>query len=310
MSLASVADGRVCNRRRPTPTYSWVVRALHWILARMGLLQTVILFLWIAERAQHNRELPISPWMIYTHAVIGFIGSTGLSVRFLSRISLYALCAAQLHMAYIYLMEPKLGYTRWLRVRVTTRCIASGAIYLRMLGIQQPDGQMPTTTKPRPSLVYTIALGLISVSNIISSLLCLPVSVATIDREAQLVEQTSLWNSLTVLAPIANTILCLSLGVASLCHSLPLLMYHASVSIDHTLNERAFRLGDKLTFFSYIGLVICHDSNINHWVRNGSDFWLHCQLLLNCFIVCAGISVTTDLSRAAAQTNTLFRKER
>lgn len=290
--------------------YSWVTRALHWILARMGLLQTVILFLWIAERAQHSRELPISPWVIYTHAVIGLIGSTGLSARFLSRISLYALCAAQMHMAYIYLLEPKLGYTQWLRVRVAARCIASGAIYLRMLGVQQPNSGKLTANKSRRSPVYAIGLGLISVSNIISSLLCLPVSVATIDREAQLIEQSSVWHNLTFFAPFINVILCLSLGVASMCHCLPLLMYHVSVSIDHTLNESAFRLGDKLAFYSVIGLVICHDSNVSHWVRNGSDFWLHCQLLLNTFIVCAGIPVTTDLSQAAAQLDTAgFQKE-
>ncbi|KAF8568769.1 hypothetical protein P879_07465 [Paragonimus westermani] len=281
--------------------HSLITRAVHWILSRMGLFQTIIMFMWLAERIQHNTEPPFQPWVIYVHAAVGLIASTGLSARFLARVSLYALTAVQLHTAYLCAFESNLNYPRWLRTRVALRSLAAGAIYLRMLGVQvNSDEERQLAESPKShSGSYAIGLTLMAIFTGLTGLLSFPGRLFQIDRNAQLIEQTAHWPLLAGLAPWINFCLGLCFCMASLLHTVPLVVTWNLLPSHSHIQNRMFRLGDFLTLIGLVALLLVRDSHVQYWMVNGCEFWLHCHLLLNSFIIFAGILVTADLSKAS-----------
>ncbi|CAL8099739.1 unnamed protein product [Calicophoron daubneyi] len=281
--------------------YPLSMRWMHWILARMGLFQTIFLFMWLGERAGRDSAPPIKPWIIYVHAGIGLIASTCLSARFLSRISLYTLVGMQLHVAYLYLFETKLAYSHWLRTRLAIRSIASGSVYLRMLGVQmRSSGSNGVMQSMAPSSSFTFGLALLSVFAMLSSLLSLPFTWCPIDREAQLMEEDSTWSVLAGVNPAVGPLLSATFFVASIFYSIPLLGAGGSIVPRKTnsLFVRLVPMADKLVLTAMICLGLLRDANISYWVSAGSGFWLQCRLLLDNFIVILGILVTGDLCSA------------
>ncbi|GAA57015.1 hypothetical protein CLF_112001 [Clonorchis sinensis] len=279
----------------------WATRAVHWILARMGLFQTVLLFMWLSERAQLNRTPPIEPWIIFVHAAVGMIGSTGLSARFLARASLYALTAIQLHLGYLYAFQSTLAYPRWLRARVALRSLASAAIYLRILGIKQSNPSVSSEfVHKNTTSQYTLGVSLLSVFTALTGLLSLPTNLIHIDRETQLIEHSSTWPLFVCLEPFVSFSLCIGFCVASVLYAFPLLITRSAVPThDHRTDQLLFRLADWLTLSSLTVQLFFRDSNSSYWTKNGSEFWLHSHLLLNTFIIFAGVLVTMDIFKAS-----------
>uniref|UniRef100_A0A0X3Q3I4 TMEM101 protein family n=1 Tax=Schistocephalus solidus TaxID=70667 RepID=A0A0X3Q3I4_SCHSO len=152
------------------------LRVTHFLLARGGLFQAICLMLWLAERAGREREPPIHPWIIYGHAFVYLVSSTGLSSRFLSRISVYALCAIQVHSAYVFLTAPGLGYQIWLRMRSALRSVAVAGASFRLLSTNQYSSA---------SYVDRLGCGLLGLVSGLLGLLSLPFEATKMHQEAQ-----------------------------------------------------------------------------------------------------------------------------
>ncbi|THD19407.1 TMEM101 protein family [Fasciola hepatica] len=284
--------------------YPFLSRCLHWILARIALIQTVTLFLWLAERARNETQPPLRPWIIYLHAFVGLVGSTGLSARLLPRAALYALTALQLHTSYIYAFHSRMIYSHWLRMRFALHSLAASGVYLRMLGA----GTIPLSGESSrvPSVeygLYAFGVTLISAFSAVSGLLHFPLGLVTVDRETQLLEQSSIWPVFSHLNAWISGCLTVVFLAGSLAYSAPLLltgMKHSSSvaptdTSDSSVLERASRLGDQFIIVGVVALTLFYDTHVPYWVSIGSEFWLQIRLLLDNFIIVSGILITSDL---------------
>ncbi|KAF5396853.1 hypothetical protein PHET_09814 [Paragonimus heterotremus] len=171
-----------------------------------------------------------------------------------------------------------------------------------MLGVQVNNNEEHVLTqfpKSSPSGPYAIGLTLMAVFTGLTGLLSFPGRLLQIDRNAQLIEQSAYWPLLAGLASCINFCLGLCFCMASLLHTVPLLVTWNLLPSHSHIQNRLLRLGDFLTLIGLVALLLVRDSHVQYWVVNGCEFWLHCHLLLNSFIIFAGILVTADLSKAS-----------
>lgn len=230
------------------------------------------------------------------------ISSTGLSSRFLPRLSLFALTAVQVHMAYLYLVpSERMGYSQWIRYRSALRALTSAGVYLRMLGVQMSDGAgLPRCGSYKATVggPYAIGIALMSAANALMGFVCLPFQFIHVDRGAQLMESGSNWFPI---GPVAEMVLAVGLLLASLLYSVPLLIYSGGggggvMPVSASLrSEQLFYRGDCLTAIGTVVLAMLRDCNFSYWSTVGSDVWLQARQLVDSAITLMGMAVMIDL---------------
>ncbi|CAH8834529.1 unnamed protein product [Trichobilharzia szidati] len=304
--------------------HSFKIRCAHWLLARISLFQSICLLLWLGERAYHEIEPPIHPWAVYTYIGIGLVASTGITSRFLTRLSLASILLSQIYIAYIFGVEKRLGYSRCLRARVGLRCLATIGIYFRLLGVNMYENVNSTTTntttdhnntnnhssssltsqlsKPY-SNVYAFGLGIMSVSISILGIFCIPVELFQLDEDIQLTEINSLWPLLADsygCLKAFSLILGLCMLMAGFIYSIPVIIHDQLVIINNSNNPNhktfsydsfLFRLADYLVVFCFVILSLLRDCNFSYWRVKGCEFWLEIRVLLENVTVLLGIFV-------------------
>nr|VZI28415.1 unnamed protein product [Spirometra erinaceieuropaei] len=267
------------------------LRLTHFLLARSGLFQAVCLMLWLGERAGREKEPPIHPWIVYGHALVYLVSSTGLSSRFLSRISVYAVCAIQVHSAYLFLTAPALGYQIWLRMRSALRSVAVAGASFRLLSTNQYSSA---------SYVDRLGCGLLGLVNGLLGVLSLPFEATRMHQEAQNHEHAATlgllncnsfhWfvGGLFLVAFIAYTFPVMVVLPASKIAS------DGSSSADGFLT-RLTRLADKCCILAWLLILFTRDCNLNYWQSQGVDYYLQTRFLLDDVLVILSILVGGSL---------------
>ncbi|VDL99595.1 unnamed protein product [Schistocephalus solidus] len=242
------------------------LRVTHFLLARGGLFQAICLMLWLAERAGREREPPIHPWIIYGHAFVYLVSSTGLSSRFLSRISVYALCAIQVHSAYVFLTAPGLGYQIWLRMRSALRSVAVAGASFRLLSTNQYSSA---------SYVDRLGCGLLGLVSGLLGLLSLPFEATKMHQEAQNHEHAA------------------TLGLLN-CNAFHWFVGDGSSSANGFLTKLAC-LADKCSVLAWILMLFTRDCSFDYWQKQGVDYYLQARFLLDDVTVILSILVGSSL---------------
>ncbi|VDP93035.1 unnamed protein product [Echinostoma caproni] len=100
------------------------------------------------------------------------------------------------------------------------------------------------------------------------------------------------------LASWISGLLTVLLIAASFAYSAPLLLSGTGTMSDTSSSwtlERASRVGDQFIMLALVGLTIFCDTHLPYWISVGSEFWLQIRLLVDNFIIIAGILITSDL---------------
>ncbi|CAH8431225.1 unnamed protein product [Schistosoma haematobium] len=269
-------------------------------LARISLFQSVCLLLWLGERAYHETEPPIHPWIVYTYIGSGLIASTGITSRFLTRLSLT-----------IILLKKRLGYSKCIRARISLRCLTTIGVYFRLLGVNgyndkrkqtdshNNDNQVDQLHKIKPTTsVYAFGLTVMSVSLCLLSIFCIPVEIFQLDRDIQLTEinSTLILSMDNYISKLLSLILGICLLTAGIIYSIPVII-HDQFLLNNTFfyKNYLFQFADYLIGFSFLILSLIRDCNFNYWHIKGCEFWLEIRVLLENITILLGIFVINDL---------------
>ncbi|CAH8433505.1 unnamed protein product [Heterobilharzia americana] len=243
--------------------YAFKIRCAHWLLARISLLQSICLLLWLGERAYHEIEPPIHPWIVYIYIGIGLIASTGIASRFLTRLSLTIILFSQIYIAYLFGVEKRLGYSRCLRARIGLRCLTTVGIYFRLLGVNNyvnHDKSITNKQTHKPySNFYAFGLAIMSVS---------------------------------------VSLLGICMLMAGFIYSIPVIIHNKLMNNTDSFfsyNNYIFRFSDYLVAFSFLMFSLSRDCNFNYWHIKGCEFWLEIRVLLENITVLLGIPVINHL---------------
>ncbi|CAH8431522.1 unnamed protein product [Schistosoma guineensis] len=284
----------------PLHYYSLQTRCAHWLLARISLFQSVCLLLWLGERAYHETEPPIHPWIVYTYIGSGLIASTGITSRFLTRLSLT-----------IILLKKRLGYSKCIRARISLRCLTTIGVYFRLLGVNgyndkrkqtdshNNDNQVDQLHRIKPTTsVYAFGLTIMSVSLCLLSIFCIPVEIFQLDRDIQLTEinSTLILSMDNYISKLLSLILGICLLTAGIIYSIPVII-HDQLLLNNTFSYKnyLFQFADYLIGFSFLILSLIRDCNFNYWHIKGCEFWLEIRVLLENITILLGIFVINDL---------------
>ncbi|TNN19572.1 Haloacid dehalogenase-like hydrolase domain-containing 3 isoform 2 [Schistosoma japonicum] len=291
--------------------YSFGIRCAHWLLARISLFQSVCLLLWLGERAYHETEPPISPWMVYAYIGIGLIASAGITSRFLTRLSLTIVLLSQLYIVYLFCFEKRLGYSKCLRARVSLRCLTTIGIYFRLLGV---NGDYNDTVRKQSGLLnnsnnnfhkinsttnlYAFGLTVMSISLCLLGIFCIPIELFQLDKDIQLTEvnSTLFLSSESYLCKLLSFILGICLLIASIIYSIPVII-HDKLLLNNTLSYKSnlFYYADYLIGFAFLVLSLLRDCNFNYWHIKGCEFWLEIRVLFENVTILLGIFVINHL---------------
>ncbi|CAH8431506.1 unnamed protein product [Schistosoma guineensis] len=295
----------------PLHYYSLQTRCAHWLLARISLFQSVCLLLWLGERAYHETEPPIHPWIVYTYIGSGLIASTGITSRFLTRLSLTIILLSQLYITYVFCLEKRLGYSKCIRARISLRCLTTIGVYFRLLGVNgyndkrkqtdshNNDNQVDQLHRIKPTTsVYAFGLTIMSVSLCLLSIFCIPVEIFQLDRDIQLTEinSTLILSMDNYISKLLSLILGICLLTAGIIYSIPVII-HDQLLLNNTFSYKnyLFQFADYLIGFSFLILSLIRDCNFNYWHIKGCEFWLEIRVLLENITILLGIFVINDL---------------
>ncbi|CAH8429692.1 unnamed protein product [Schistosoma turkestanicum] len=295
--------------------YSYGIRCAHWLLARISLFQSVCMLLWLGERAYHETEPPIHPWMVYAYIGSGLIASTGITSRFLTRLSLTIILLSQLYIAYVFCLEKRLGYSKCIRARIGLRCLTAIGVYFRLLGLNaynDRDDKLKQTElhnndhhidqlhkiKSNTTSVYAFGLTIMSVSLCLLSIFCIPVELFQLDKDVQLTEisSTVILSMDSCLSKLLSVILGICLFTSSIIYSIPVII-HDRFFPNNTFSYKnyLFRFADYLIGFSFLLISLIRDCNFNYWHIKGCEFWLEIYVLLENATILLGIFVINNL---------------
>ncbi|CAH8432481.1 unnamed protein product [Heterobilharzia americana] len=284
--------------------YAFKIRCAHWLLARISLLQSICLLLWLGERAYHEIEPPIHPWIVYIYIGIGLIASTGIASRFLTRLSLTIILFSQIYIAYLFGVEKRLGYSRCLRARIGLRCLTTVGIYFRLLGVNNyvnHDKSITNKQTHKPySNFYAFGLAIMSVSVSLLGIFCIPLELFQLDKDIQLTEIHSTWilpvNSYC--CSLFSFFLGICMLMAGFIYSIPVIIHNKLMNNTDSFfsyNNYIFRFSDYLVAFSFLMFSLSRDCNFNYWHIKGCEFWLEIRVLLENITVLLGIPVINHL---------------
>lgn len=291
------SNGRTTTQK-DLSTYPLHVRLEHWVLSRMGLLQAFCLFMWMAERASKSKEQPPYPWIVYVHAMIGLFASTGISARFMARLSLTVLIFSQLHLTWLFLFASWLDYIPCVRIRLGLRCLASAGIYLRILGIGQHMFKEETSATKfcfNMSNTYNLGLSLMSIASALLGFLSIPATIFRLDQELQSIETASTWPIFIQLQTLIGSLLACGFSVAGFSYSLPLLVQKQTTLRYNQLSQFLCHLADLGCLICLFLVTFLRDIYLDYWTTKNCEFWLIILNLLENFTIFLGILIINSL---------------
>ncbi|VDN97385.1 unnamed protein product [Rodentolepis nana] len=288
-SSQEVAKPKAVTPADLPPLQRWGVFSLrisHYLLARSGIILAIFLLCLLSERASRESQPPIHPWIIYTHAAIYMLTSTGMSARILPSFSVLLASAFYIHLAYLFAFEPDFGYPSWLRMRCVLRLLALAAASIRMLAVGDFD----------PSRISDkIGAGLSGCICAIMGLLSLPiVTIAYISDTVRKHEINSLF-PYVAFGVFIHWVIGLAFCLAFLAYSFPVLVVLPSGQGQSPFFAKLVSLADKLACVGWGLTLLCKDINWSYWKTQRIDYWLLNTLILVEVITIASIVIGASL---------------
>ncbi|KAL5006219.1 hypothetical protein ScPMuIL_015025 [Solemya velum] len=102
----------------------------NFILARYPFVNALSLLMLLSERAKHESFPPLPPNVVYAHIGLFVVCGFCLSARFKSKEMSLLYAGQLLYFAYNCYTNPKLNYTEWQKLRVSTRQFGCCGVYL------------------------------------------------------------------------------------------------------------------------------------------------------------------------------------
>ncbi|VDD74099.1 unnamed protein product [Mesocestoides corti] len=261
------------------------LRVMHFLLARSGLFMAIFLLCLLSERANREKQPPIHPWIIYLHAGVYLVTSTGMSARLLPSASVFVASVFYLHLAYIFMFEPKMDYVPWLRLRAALRLAALAGASIRMLSAGS----------------FSVAKWRDKLANILSGCVCallgllsLPMTLTHVDKAAQHQELSSAFPQVFV-SNFIHWVIGVSFLLAFLAYTFPVLVILPSGNSENPTFSTLVSWADRLTCVAWTLTLVCKDLNWRYWQAQGVDFWLQNLFLLMEVLIIVSIIVGVSL---------------
>ncbi|VDK35503.1 unnamed protein product [Taenia asiatica] len=276
------------------------LRVAHFLLARSGLFVAIFLLCLLSERADHETHPPVHPWIIYLHASIYLLTSTGMSARLLPSASVFIAAIFYIHLAYLLGFEPAFGYPPWLRIRVTLRLLALAGGSLRMLAAGDFNPS---------SLCDKLGAGLSGCVCALLGLLSLPVvTLADFDTAAHRHELASAFPNIFV-THLIHWVIGIAFCLAFIGYTFPILVVFPPGQGQMLLFARMVVWADKLACLGWGLTLIAKDANWTYWKAQGVEFWLQNTIILAEVVTIASIAVGASLPWLGTVTKRPHQKE-
>ncbi|VDM34910.1 unnamed protein product [Hydatigera taeniaeformis] len=299
----------------------------------------IFLLCLLSERADHETHPPVHPWIIYLHASIYLLTSTGMSVRLFPSASVFVAAAFYIHLAYLLGFEPAFGYPPWLRIRVALRLLALAGASLRMLAAGDFD---PSRHCDK------LGAGTLGCVCVFLALLSLPIMTPiNVDMRAHHHEIASAFPNVFV-TNFIHWVIGIAFCLAFVGYTFPVLVvlppgrklarcanftwllrrfalefFYLTIGTTAAFSQLRSYLGrERVLFFTRmvewadnftcLGLcltLIAKDANWTYWKAQGVEFWLQNTVILAEVITIASIAVGASLPWLGRVTKEPHQKE-
>nr|CUU99506.1 hypothetical transcript [Hymenolepis microstoma] len=288
-SSSEVTKPKAVKLTELPPLQRWGVFSLrigHYLLARSGIILAIFLLCLLSERASRENQPPIHPWIIYTHAAIYMITSTGMSARILPSFSVLLASAFYVHLAYLFVFEPDFGYPSWLRMRCALRLVALAAGSIRMLAVG--DFDLSRTSDK-------IGAGLSGCVCAIMGLLSLPTVTAVYISDSVRKHEINSAFSYIAFGGFIHWVIGFAFCLAFLAYSFPVLVFLPSGQGQSPFFAKLVSLADELACVGWGLTLLCKDINWGYWKSLRIDYWLFNTLILVEVVTIASVVIGASL---------------
>ncbi|KAH9279216.1 hypothetical protein ECG_08324 [Echinococcus granulosus] len=276
------------------------LRVTHFLLARSGLFVAIFLLCLLSERADYETHPPVHPWIIYLHASIYLLTSTGMSARLLPSTSVFVAAVFYIHLAYLLSFEPTFGYPPWLRIRVALRLLGLAGGSLRMLAAGDFDSSRHWDK---------LGVGLSGCVCALLGLISLPtMTLPNLNTAMHRHELSSAFPNIFV-THLIHWVIGIAFCLAFVGYTFPILVILPQGRGQVPFFAKMVVWADGLACLGWGLTLIAKDANWTYWKAQGVEFWLQNTIILAEVVTIASIAVGASLPWLGRVTKPPHQKE-